>query len=188
MAIQEAIERLAGNQSTQLPASTLVPPIVEPIVNETIQGNTPVNGDNSWTAKWPTTQPEETSHYFTKAETEAMFKQERDQATTALNILNLKPPYPEKMVEKEFPTDYKVQKFQNLMAEKETQKSMLLISSTLWENMQEINSSSFKSSPSHWRIEFKPSTSVSNYERSKIGNIWSSPSILSSSMQKRSTL
>lgn len=78
-----------------------------------------------------------------------MFKQERDQATTALNILNLKPPYPEKMVEKEFPTDYKVQKFQNLMAEKETQKSMLLVSSTLRENLQEIKSSTFESSPSH---------------------------------------
>lgn len=59
-----------------------------------------------------------------------MFKKERDRVTAAPKVLNLKPPYLEKVVEKEFPTDYKVPKFQKFDAEKETRRSMLLVSST----------------------------------------------------------
>lgn len=42
-----------------------------------------------------------------------MFKKERDSATIVPKTVDLKPPYPDKVVEKEFPTNYKVPKFQN---------------------------------------------------------------------------
>lgn len=57
-------------------------------------------------------QPEEPSQYFTKAEVETMFKKECDRVATAPKTLDLKPLYPEKVVEKDFPAEYKVPKFQ----------------------------------------------------------------------------
>lgn len=62
--------------------------------------------------KRPTAQAEEPSQYFTKTEVEAMFKKERERATTAQKALDLKPPYPEKVLEKDFSAEYKVSKFQ----------------------------------------------------------------------------
>lgn len=41
-----------------------------------------------------------------------MFKKESDRATTAPKTLDLKPPYLEKVAEKELPGDYKVPTFQ----------------------------------------------------------------------------
>lgn len=46
-----------------------------------------------------------------KADIEVMFKKERDNATTVPKTLDLKRPYSKKVVEKEFPTDYRVPKF-----------------------------------------------------------------------------
>lgn len=103
---------MAGNQATKPLVSTPAPPFVEPVMNEVVQRNAPANGDNSSVAKRPTSQPEEGSHYFTKTKIEAMFKKDRDRATTTPKAMDLKPPYPEKVLKKDFPTDYKVPKFQ----------------------------------------------------------------------------
>lgn len=89
-----------------------VPPVVESIIDEAAQGATPANANNLLVAKQPRVQSEEASIYFTKAKIETMFKKERERATTAPKTLDLKPPYPDKVVEKEFPTYYKVPKFQ----------------------------------------------------------------------------
>lgn len=95
-----------------------VPPVEELVVDEAAQGTTPSNTDNSLAAKRPTAQPEEPSQYLTKAEVEAMFKKERDRAATAPKALDLKPPYLEKVVEKDFPAKYKVPKFQKFHGRK----------------------------------------------------------------------
>lgn len=102
--------------------STPVPPIVEPIVDEAAQGTTTANADNSSIAKRPTTQLEESSQYFTKTKIETMFKKERDRATTAPKTLHLKPPYPEKVAEKDFSAEYKVPKFQKFDGHKGNRK------------------------------------------------------------------
>lgn len=133
VAIQEA-ERLVDNWTTQHPVSTPASLVIEPIIDEAIQGVTPTNTDNSSAAKRPVVPSEEPSLYFTKVEIEAMFKKERDRATILPKTLDLKPTYPNKVVEKEFPADYKVPKFQKFMVTKETPKSMSL-SSILWGNM-----------------------------------------------------
>lgn len=86
--------------------------IVEPIIDEAVQWNAPANAENSSAAKRPTFQLEEGFHYFTKTEIEAMFKKVRDRATTAPEVMDLKAPYLEKVLEKDFPADYKVPKFQ----------------------------------------------------------------------------
>lgn len=69
-----------------------------------------------------TTQPEEPSQYFTKAEVEAMFKKERDRAATEPKAFDLKPPYSEKVTEKDFQAEYKVSKFQKFDIGKENTK------------------------------------------------------------------
>lgn len=109
---------MAGNHDTQPLVSTSAPSIVEPVINEAVQGNTPANGDNSLAAKRSTSQPEEGSHYFTKIEIEAILKKERDRATTHPKAMDLKPPYIEKVLEKDFPADYKIPKFQNFNCRK----------------------------------------------------------------------
>lgn len=117
IAIREAIERLAGNQATQFLVSTPAPPIVEPITDEAVQGNTPANGDNSSAAKRPISQPKEGSHYFAKTEIEAMFKKERDRATTAPKAMDLTT-QPREGGREDFRTDYNVLKFQKFDRQK----------------------------------------------------------------------
>lgn len=131
LAIQGAIERLAGNQVTQPPVSTPVPPVMEPVVDEAAQGTTPANADISSAMKRPIALAEEPSQYFTKAEVEAMLKKERERAATAPTVLDLKPPYPEKVLEKDFPAEYKVPKFQKFDGRKGNTKEHVARSSTL---------------------------------------------------------
>lgn len=74
---------------------------MEPVVDEAAQGTTSANADNSSAGKRPITQPEEPYQYFTKTEIEAMFKKERGRVATAPKTLDLKSPYPKKVVEKD---------------------------------------------------------------------------------------
>lgn len=46
MTIQKALEHLIGNQTTQAPVPTPTPLIVELVLDEPVQGTTPVNADN----------------------------------------------------------------------------------------------------------------------------------------------
>lgn len=57
-------------------------------------------------------QPEEPYFYLTKAEIEVIFKKERYRDAAAPKALDLKPPYSDKVVEKEFAAEYKILKFQ----------------------------------------------------------------------------
>lgn len=55
IAIQETIECLAGNRTTQPPVSTPAPSVVEPVVDEAVQGVMLANVDNSSASKRPAT-------------------------------------------------------------------------------------------------------------------------------------
>lgn len=59
MAIHEALEPLAGNQATQAPISMPAPPVVEPILDEHVQGVTSTNVDNLPIARRPIVPSEE---------------------------------------------------------------------------------------------------------------------------------
>lgn len=112
MVVQEATERLAGNRTIQPPVFTLTPLVIEPVVDEAVQGVTVAKADNSSTAKRPATQPKELSLYLTKAKIEAMFQKGTRPAAIAPKNLDLKPSYSDKVAEKDFSTKYKVSKFQ----------------------------------------------------------------------------
>lgn len=76
IATQEALQHLAGNQSTQAPVSNPAPPVAEPVPYEPIQGTTPFNADNLPTAKRPASLSEEPAIFLTNVEMEAMFRRE----------------------------------------------------------------------------------------------------------------
>lgn len=51
IAIHETIKRLAGNQTAQTPISKSAPPVIEPVIDEPVQGVTPTNVDSLSTAR-----------------------------------------------------------------------------------------------------------------------------------------
>lgn len=87
IAIHEALEPLAGNHTTQAPISVPVPLVVELIFHEPVQVMMPTNADNLSVARILVVQPKEPAMYFTKTEIEAMFKKERERASSASTAL-----------------------------------------------------------------------------------------------------
>lgn len=85
-----------------------------------------------------------------------MFKKERDRAATAPKALDLKPPYLEKVAEKDFPTEYKVPKFQKFDGRKGSTKEHVSRFLDSWENTRRTRSSALKSFSSHSPIELAP--------------------------------
>lgn len=111
MAIDEALERFVGNQTTQASMSKEAPPIVEPIIDGPVQSVTPTNVDNLLVAKRPAVQSEEPSMYFTKVEIGAMFKKEHEKSSRTSTAFYLKSPYSDKVATKQYPPEYKVSNF-----------------------------------------------------------------------------
>lgn len=94
-----------------------------------------------------------------------MFKKERDRAVTTPKALDLKPPYPEKVAEKDFPTEYKVPKFQKFDGRKVNMKehvSRFLDSLGKYEKYPELWLREFSKSLTYraytWYLSLKPGT------------------------------
>lgn len=68
-------------------------------------------------ARGLTIQSEEPTMYFTKTKIEAMFKKERERVATTPTTFDLKPPYSEKVVAKQFYQKTKYPSFRSLMVE-----------------------------------------------------------------------
>lgn len=81
MAIHEALELLAGNQTNQTPVSTSAPPVVEPVIDEPAQGVTPTNADNLSAARRLAGNSKAQAWYLIKAEIKAICKKERERAS-----------------------------------------------------------------------------------------------------------
>lgn len=82
----------------------LAPPIVEPVLNEHVQGITLTNADKLSASRQPFVQSIEHVLYFMKTEIEAMFKKECGRATTILTNLDLKSHYTDKVTAKRHPS------------------------------------------------------------------------------------
>lgn len=76
-------------------------PVVEQIVNESVQGNMPANDENLSAARRPASLSEEPAVFLTKIEIQAIIKQGRERASTASASLDLKPHYPNKVAAKQ---------------------------------------------------------------------------------------
>lgn len=115
-----------------------------------------------------------------------MFKKEGDQTATAPKILDLKSSCPEKVVEKEFPTNYKIPKLQKFDGRKGNTKEHV----ARFLNSTKICKRSRALPLRVLQVINRPSLHlVSQFQtRNDPRLIWLLPSILSSSLQKRSTL
>lgn len=57
--MQETLQCPVANQTTQVPVPTPATPVIEPILDEPVQGTTPVNANNLSAARWPASLSEE---------------------------------------------------------------------------------------------------------------------------------
>lgn len=74
MAIQETLQCLVSNQANQAQVSIPAPPLVEPILDESVQSITLADAENLSVVRWPASLLEEPTLFLRKAEIEAMFK------------------------------------------------------------------------------------------------------------------
>lgn len=93
LAIQQALQQLASNQENQVPVVAPAPPVVEPILDELVQGVTLTNADNLSTTRQPASLAEEPIVFMTRVEVDAILRGEKEKASSTATCLNLKPPY-----------------------------------------------------------------------------------------------